>query len=101
MKRVSRKLGIIFLSFLLVAIFAQPHVHGNAPADYLLLLQCEQECEGKECGDDGCGGSCGNCAPSDTCINGQCVCVPTCAGKECGDDGAVVPVVIVPLRILA
>jgi len=35
-----------------------------------------------ECGDDGCGGSCGNCQEDQICINGQCP--PD--GQEC-DDG--------------
>ena len=43
----------------------------------------------KECGDDGCGGTCGDCDPNMNCDNGVCVdiCVPNCAGKDCGDDG--------------
>jgi hypothetical protein len=51
---------------------------------------CTPNCAGKTCGPDGCGGSCGNCAPSTTCdSNGQCVssCVPkACAslGYSCG-----------------
>jgi hypothetical protein len=48
---------------------------------------CEPECEGKVCGDDGCGSNCGTCAPGVICVDGQCPCTPDCAGKECGDDG--------------
>ena len=49
---------------------------------------CAAECEGKECGQDGCGGSCGLCpGPQDVCTAGQCECLPECDGKECGDDG--------------
>ncbi len=46
-------------------------------------------CDGKECGDDGCGGSCGACTGGQTCSNGKCQggCQPQCAGKECGSDG--------------
>ncbi len=44
-------------------------------------------CKGKQCGDDGCGGSCGSCTYPDTCIGGRCVCQPNCAGKQCGPDG--------------
>ena len=29
-------------------------------------------CEGLDCGDDGCGGSCGNCAPGQVCQGGHC-----------------------------
>jgi hypothetical protein len=45
-------------------------------------------CTGKQCGSDGCGGSCGTC--NGTCTaSGQCqgTCVPDCTGKTCGSDG--------------
>ena len=49
---------------------------------------CQPACEGKVCGDDGCGGICGQCeGPQDACDLGQCVCQPACEGKVCGDDG--------------
>eukprot|EP00906_Rhabdomonas_costata_P017414 RCo025133 len=43
---------------------------------------CTPSCSGKQCGSDGCGGSCGTCT-SGTCntTTGQCVCTPSCAGK--------------------
>ena len=47
-------------------------------------------CNGKECGSDKCGSTCGQCAEFETCTKGKCVeevCEPKCAGKECGDDG--------------
>jgi hypothetical protein len=47
-------------------------------------------CEGKECGDDGCGGSCGGCPVGANCVSGACleyVCEPQCAGLACGPDG--------------
>ncbi|MEC9071285.1 MAG: hypothetical protein VX938_02860, partial [Myxococcota bacterium] len=49
-------------------------------------------CHGRECGDDGCGGSCGDCASlyegNHVCNDaGTCECAPDCDGKECGDDG--------------
>ena len=50
--------------------------------------QCLPDCAGKECGDDGCGGACGEClGPNEMCDDGQCVCLPDCLGKVCGDDG--------------
>ena len=53
-------------------------------------IPCTQ-CEGKSCGPDGCGGTCGTCAAGETCsASGQCVlgpCSPRCAGKSCGPDG--------------
>ena len=51
---------------------------------------CQPNCEGKECGDDGCGGACGLCDGDDVCDDGVCqaYCEPDCQGKECGaDDG--------------
>jgi len=75
---------------------------------------CVPKCAGKQCGDDGCDGSCGSCdddnpCTSNSCSNGSCEypnvtdgkscgsgnwcqsgsceCKPACSGKECGDDG--------------
>jgi len=50
-------------------------------------VECVPSCEAKECGPDGCGGSCGKCPGGQPCINGRCQCIPACSGKECGDDG--------------
>jgi hypothetical protein len=47
-------------------------------------------CAGLECGDDGCGGTCGTCPPGELCEAGKCevgMCVPDCGGAVCGDDG--------------
>ena len=38
---------------------------------------CQPNCEGKECGDDGCGGSCGECGPGETCDDLQ-----QCTGQD-------------------
>ncbi len=35
---------------------------------------CTPDCIGKECGDDGCGGSCGTCGSNATCPASTCVC---------------------------
>ncbi|GEM_PF-5055547 len=65
---------------------------------------CIPECEGRECGPDGCGGECGTCwNPCRPCgqppggeeylpcsENGKCpmVCCPNCCdGRQCGSDG--------------
>lgn len=48
---------------------------------------CTPACDGKVCGPDGCGGTCGTCEPGVPCNNGVCECTPDCAGKECGPDG--------------
>ena len=57
--------------------------------------ECQPSCDGRTCGDDGCGGSCGECEAEGSCTaDGQCVqptvdagCLGTCAelGWECGE----------------
>ena len=52
------------------------------------ICQCEQMCDGKACGDDSCGGTCGTCDDGFSCDQqGQCNCEPACDGKECGPNG--------------
>ena len=50
---------------------------------------CTPSCRELECGDDGCGGSCGSCGSGEHCNDGACeqACTPSCGGQECGDDG--------------
>ena len=72
---------------------------------------CLADCDGKECGDDGCGGSCGECGDNEACKEGNCGCILDsvlcndvcclvgqvcfdetccsidCDGKECGANG--------------
>ena len=49
---------------------------------------CEPQCKDKECGNDGCGGECGECPDHLSCnASGMCECMPNCEGKQCGDDG--------------
>ena len=50
---------------------------------------CVPDCEDKECGDDGCGGSCGDCPKCSFCDDGVCsfLCDCDCDNKGCGDDG--------------
>ena len=49
---------------------------------------CTPDCAGRECGSDGCYGTCGECPASSICDDeGQCECIPNCDGKVCGDDG--------------
>ncbi len=68
--------------------WSQPTLCGETCVDGAC---CTSDCAGKECGDDGCGGSCGTCpGAAPTCSEaGLCVteCVSECDGKECGDDG--------------
>ena len=49
---------------------------------------CQPDCQGKECGPDGCDGNCGACPSGQSCNGqGRCVCTLDCQGKQCGSDG--------------
>lgn len=48
---------------------------------------CVPSCDEKDCGDDGCGGTCGDCPNGWQCEASKCVCKTQCDNKECGDDG--------------
>ena len=52
-------------------------------------MGCIPKCEHRNCGPDGCGGSCGLCKNNFICDekSGKCVCQPSCKGKNCGPDG--------------
>jgi len=41
-------------------------------------LDCTPSCDGVVCGNDGCGGSCGNCGVHEACVEGQCSFQPEC-----------------------
>lgn len=44
---------------------------------------CVPSCDLRECGDDGCGGSCGDCeSPGELCVEGACA-VVACGGVSC------------------
>ncbi len=73
-----------------------PAVLGPVPFDLDPDLPCPFgcSCEGRKCGDDGCGGSCGTCKDCDGsdvpwCESGTCpvLCCPNCGNRVCGDDG--------------
>ena len=51
---------------------------------------CTPACDGKVCGDDGCGGECGTCDAGKKCSDDQTECedcTADCTDKICGDDG--------------
>ena len=62
---------------------------------YKACVACAPSCAGKQCGDDGCGGSCGTCfgcegqADASACQSGICMqpCCPNCGNRACGSDG--------------
>lgn len=70
--------------------FEQSCGPGETCVGGLCMSPCSGSCENKECGDDGCGGNCGNCddvnpCTDDTCsAQGQCTFVPNAA--ECNDN---------------
>ncbi|MBM4370526.1 MAG: hypothetical protein FJ098_02680 [Deltaproteobacteria bacterium] len=78
-------------------------------ADIGADVVCIPDCDGKDCGPDGCGGVCGNCpdgtcfegacyscyfvvcdgqqcAPGEFCVEGECGCPENCEGYPCGGD---------------
>jgi len=66
----------------------KPDLSGDVSADGEVDVECIPDCDGKECGDNGCGGECGECqGEQEGCVGGVCVCLPICEEKECGDDG--------------
>lgn len=62
---------------------------GTTCIDGQCTAGCVADCSGKQCGSDGCGGTCGECLGGQLCAQGQCVvdCVPQCDGISCGDNG--------------
>ncbi|HEY3450947.1 MAG TPA: hypothetical protein VGK67_31615 [Myxococcales bacterium] len=51
---------------------------------------CVPQCKGRQCGNDQCGGSCGDCGKGWNCNPASFLCEtcqPNCAGKQCGSDG--------------
>ena len=66
------------------------HNTSNLSGTYTIVFDapCIQDCDGKTCGDDGCGYSCGECEGEDVCYeDGTCgPCIPDCDGKICGGD---------------
>jgi hypothetical protein len=66
----------------------QQALYGACSEQWNMCQDCTPECVGKQCGANGCGGTCGECPPGFTCDNwGSCLCQPQCEGKECGNDG--------------
>jgi hypothetical protein len=82
----------VTLMFLLAACGSKgPTVPTNTGGDCLSddCRSCLPVCDGKECGDDGCGGQCGSCIEDQVCLSGTCglPCQRACGKAECGDDG--------------
>ena len=67
--------------------------------DFICIYECQADCGGdlcpcipdctdRQCGSDGCDGTCGTCTGAgQVCTDEGTCCVPSCTGKDCGDDG--------------
>ena len=74
---------------------------GDKVSDLMLystttLLGCTPNCTEKTCGDDGCGGSCGNCTTGQTCASGSCVTI-ACNAPIVGNDTSLLKILFVKL----
>ncbi|HNX10752.1 MAG TPA: FISUMP domain-containing protein [bacterium] len=56
---------------------------------------CILDCTNKNCGDDGCGGSCGVCTGNDVCTNGTCTTPPFACGDSVSYGGESYPTVLI------
>ncbi len=78
------------LALAALLVVGAPAVVGAADANPD-LPPCLPACDGLQCGDDGCGGSCGECPPYHACLanlcqfNGGCepLTIPGCGGCSC------------------
>jgi hypothetical protein len=66
--------------------------YGEFTLELRFRENCEPSCEGRFCGSDGCGGTCGECGSDESCSGfNRCLandCQPMCnATVVCGDDG--------------
>ena len=77
----------VFLAQANTSYFVVVDGYEGAIGNYTLNTHCEEcvpNCSGKVCGDDGCGGSCGECQPGETCQLGQAACVVVPSESTCG-----------------
>lgn len=59
---------------------------GEVCSSGVCVSSCTPDCAGKNCGDDGCGGSCGTCfGDTPICSAGMCI-APLPTAVECGDN---------------
>jgi len=71
---------------------------GDVDIDAMTLDACTVSCAGRECGDDGCGGTCGECRTGESCTSGGVctsdTCEPGCTSDcepGCWDVGSCTP----------
>lgn len=69
----------------------EPPSQDTSELDLVNAEICTPTCEGRDCGDDGCGGMCGECSGDTPLCTAQGVCEaecsPKCMDRVCGDDG--------------
>jgi formylglycine-generating enzyme required for sulfatase activity len=75
-----RSLGMMILVVVSCGCYGSSRERGDAEADGTVVDEVSEDCAGEcalwaECGDDGCGGSCGTCGDGYACGVGR-VCVP-------------------------
>ena len=60
---------------------------------------CTPDCVGKDCGSDGCGGTCGACVVGEACVGGQCLPGNPCptAVIQCAEGDEVIPQTVLHL----
>jgi len=62
-------------------------LYSSWPRNAIEIEDCIPNCEDKECGDDGCGGSCGTCSSGYYCSNGNCINDSSECEDECDNEG--------------
>ncbi|MFC1611552.1 PKD domain-containing protein [Myxococcota bacterium] len=72
-------------TYMVSVIAKDDHTHMTANVMFkwvTVAAACTPDCVGKDCGDDGCGGSCGPCTDPFVCASGSCECPAGLA--QCG-----------------
>ena len=64
----------------------QDAVEGECLEPYRACVPCQPDCDGKSCGPDGCGGTCGECQPWDVCSDAG-----LCATRRTPEEDTVTP----------
>jgi hypothetical protein len=77
LRRHSRRPPIeVYLAGGKTVFIALERLSGDAPGPQTVRVEsaCTRECAGRECGDDGCGERCGDCADGSFCLAEAGIC---------------------------